>query len=497
MREASTFEIRRGFWLALLFFFVFFFSHTHAGSVNDASNLSLAESLLERGTFYTDASFFFNRLDMAFYQGHFYSGKQPLEALYTAFVLFPAHMIFTFGAPGGRQVMYWLATVTSSGAALFLLWFFWGRALKLVGAEEKAAVWGTGFVFFGSLLLPFGMTYNNHVAEAPFLFGAFYFLLEYRKNSHPRAPLYCGLLLGVSTLIHLFAGSIFIFLTAVYFLLSKPKDLFRFLAAAGLLVVAGIGFNFLEHGNAKPFYMMPETYIYERSPRLSEPKLSNLSREKLEKRLDEIGAPSWQKDATLEAYENYKKSVSDVFAFARDNFLTRDFLALTPVFLIGMFSIAFFFFQKDFPWKREAAWVLAGTVLAYVGLLQTRSDAGSSFGNRYLIPETPLVLFFAVFYFQKKENLAFFKIVFWFLFAAMLPGVFEPWRMPPATFASWNLRIGLGLLLFHGICRFWGVLARGVVSAVENLEARPWLAATLVALFFRWEAYLYLGKVLF
>ena len=485
-------------WACLLLSLVVFFAHTAPGSVCDQSNFALVESLLEKGSFrIEESSPYFNRWDMAFYQGHFYCGKQPLLALSSVAVLFPVHLFLRFDTEAGRAVLYYLAVLIGNAGALLLLLAFLRRAFVLVGVLDKRCDWVLAYIFLGSIILPFSGTYNTGLMEAALLTGAFTCLLDYRVSHRESSPVICGLLLGASALLHLFSGVIFMGLTAVYFLFSRVKDLFRFLMLACFMVLIGIGINQIEHGNPKPFYMMTETYIYEKSPRLFIPKLSNLSEKQLTQRLDELGLPSWQKIVTLDAYWKYKKSVSNIFEFARENLVTRDFLNLTPIFFAGILSILQLFFDKAFRFKREALWVLMGTVAAYVGLLVTRSDAGWSFGNRYLIPVIPLITFFTVFYFKEERNMRFFKLTFWVAFAMMVPGIIQAWRPPSPVFSKWNLWANVVILGTHFLSYGISGISSGI-RAVDDFFARyPWAGAILVAALFRIQISLFAGQVFF
>ena len=162
---------------AFLVLFVLIASHTEPGSVNDKSRMAGVESLLERNTIRTEGSFYFNRLDMVFFKDHFYSDKPPLLSLYSAAILWPVHVFVSFGDEEGRAVLYYLTVVLASGFSLAAIFYFLSRALKAVHAAPKASFLSLTFIFFGSILLPFGTTYNNHAVEAALLFGAFWMLL--------------------------------------------------------------------------------------------------------------------------------------------------------------------------------------------------------------------------------------------------------------------------------------------------------------------------------
>ena len=484
-------------WLGLLISLVVFFAHTRPGSVCDSSNFSLVEGLLEKGSFQTGDSHYFNRWDMAFYQGHFYSGKQPLLALLTVVVLFPVHLFVTFGAESGRLLLYYLAVVISNGSALILLFIFLRRAFSMVRSSDGRSDWVLAYIFFGSAILPFSGTYNTGLLEASLLFAAFTCLLDYRVKGNTRSPVLCGLWLGLSTLLHIFSGAIFIVWTAVYFLTCRLKDLFRFLLTAFVVLLIGMALNQWEHGNPKPFYLMTETYIYEKSPRLFDPKLSNLSEEKLSRRLDDLRLPPWQKAASIGAYRRYHENVSNSFEFAKAGFLTHDFLNLTPIFIVGFLSMILCLFDKSFRFKRETLWVVLGLVSAFAGLLVTRSDPGWSFGDRYLIPLTPLTLFFTLFYFKNENHFVFFKLFFWIAFAMMLPGIVQPWHTPNADFAKWNLLINTVILGLHLLSGLFKGVSR-VVRWFHDLLARwPWVGAALVAGLLRFEFTLFAGQVFF
>lgn len=141
--------------------------------------------------------------------------------------------------------------------------------------------------------------------------------------------------------------------------------------------------------------------------------------------------------------------------------------------------------------------MLAGTLISYLGLLYTRSNPGFSFGNRYLVPQIVLVLFFTQFYFENAENLAFFRLFFWTAFAMMAPGLMAPLRIPNPLFLQANLVLSLSVLALHAVT----VLIPALRTAPEKLlgffSRRPWAAILLMAVLLRIEMSIYVGTAVF
>ena len=286
------FNFRNNPWNLLIFsivILVLFFTHTRCTSVNEQSRFSLIESFLERGVFYTDDSPYRNFIDTVFFQGHFYSDKQPFLSLFSIAVLFLAHFFIKFSTPFGPSVLYYLATTTLNGFCLFAIYYFMRKAFKMFSIPDSAALLTMAYLFFGSWLLPFSTVYNSHIPEAALIFASFYYVLEYGFFKNKNSPFFSGALLGASLCIHVVAGSIFAVLSGIYFLSRSFKGFLRFVGIFAIFFLFGILINQIEHGDPKPFYLMPETYIYNRSYWIScKQIIPGVTKEKLLKRCEEL-----------------------------------------------------------------------------------------------------------------------------------------------------------------------------------------------------------------
>ena len=145
--------------------------------------------------------------------------------------------------------------------------------------------------------------------------------------------------------------------------------------------------------------------------------------------------------------DNKKKEKSHLIFF-RDRFIWYDFLLFSPIFIISIYSLIKLLFDKAFQLKREIFLAMLGIILLYSALYCLKSDPGTCFGDRFLIPIIPLMFFFSVFAFLKEENRALFKIFFWVQIPMLTMGAFSAWSKPSFLFVRFNLFLNLALSLF-------------------------------------------------
>ncbi len=445
--------------------------------------MALIESFLERGVFYTEGSPYFNRIDTVFFKAHFFCDKQPLLQLYSIAVLFPVHVFIKFNDALNRSLLYAWAVMSSSGFFFVALFFLMKRALTVIQTGEDHKQWVITSLFLGSILLPFATTYSNHLAEAVLIFWCFLLLLEYRLKPNHKSPVHCAILLGVSALVHIAAGLIFIFLTGLYFITEKVSHFFRFLFCVLAIFIAGAGINVLVQGDAKPFYLTPELYIYEKSFWLGCPAFDYLKRQDLEKRCEELKFSKALKDFCLFRYDAYIKYRPSFFGQSWKTFLKYDFFVFNPIFLTGFGLIFVLIFKRRFLFRKEALWVLCGCLGMYFVLIHTRLDNGTSYGNRHLIPVIPLVYFFLGFHGENEKKNECLKFMLWIIFCTMIPGIIQPWADLDPSFLRFNFILNGGLIVLCLVSYFYAPFRNGV-SAVYSFFCRQKFFAVGCLLFF-------------
>lgn len=416
--------------------------------------MAMIESFLGRGVFFTEGSPYFNRIDMVFYKGHFYCDKQPLLQLYSIMILCPVHFFLKFNHEYSKAILYYLATLFSTGLSCLSIYFILERIFKLLNIEKAARAWTSTAVFFGSALLPFSVTYSNHLVEAALVLATFYMILSYRIKNNLKAPVFSALFLGLATLIHMVAGSLFTVLTGIYFLSTKLSDFFRFFLCSLMILIAGIGINLLVQKNIYFFTMTPEYYLYEKSFWFTYPAIPNLSREKIIRRYQELGISQNLTQITLYSYDQYLERTASLWAWAKKNFLRYNFITFNPIFCVGLLSLIRGLFKGSFRYKREMFWALAGACALYTAVLLARNDHGESFGNRHLLTIVPLTVFFTAYAFKNQQQGSLLKVLTVLCFCMMAPGVLSPWRVGHPYFLKMNLFLGSFLTSVYVLAEF-------------------------------------------
>src|SRR5262249_19559443 len=135
------------------------------------------ESLVERGSLAIESSPLragSGSPDLARFGRHLYSDKPPVLSALGAVVylpLFEAGIRFS-GSAGPFVLVNWIlvASVVGVCSALTLVWL--RQLLQVVPVSPWAADLLTLAFGFGSLLLTYGVTFNNHSVAAAFLTGS-------------------------------------------------------------------------------------------------------------------------------------------------------------------------------------------------------------------------------------------------------------------------------------------------------------------------------------
>ncbi|MCG3175489.1 MAG: hypothetical protein MOGMAGMI_00418 [Candidatus Omnitrophica bacterium] len=451
------------------------------GSSNDGSRMALIESLHARRVPWTEGSIYFNRLDMAYHKGHFYSDKSPALTLYSAAAAAPVIRVFGFDSDAGKAAVYRWIVWTSSGLGLILLLVHTHGVLSLMGIGEPGRRRAVALALFCTALLPFAVTYCIYILESALIVGALGQMLRARLRSDTRAPYLAALYLGLALWTDLMIGSIFLGLTGAYLLAVGWAPAARYAVVAGLMVSAVFGINKALYGEYRPFYTLPESYIYPGSYWLTYPVIPGLTLERLKARADELAMPPQYRVIVFSAFRKQQERVKDLPSWAAENWRARDALTFGPVLLAAVWAALASALRG--PWRREAAWALAALIAAYCGYLLIGVYVGECFGNRYLIPVlTPLVIFLGTRTID-PDRAAVLGVLGCVALSASLPALTRPWYVPPEPFRDFNAAL-------NGLCLL-------LVAAVELRASARRSAADLarLAVRLRWPALL-LGSVL-
>ncbi|WP_152050165.1 hypothetical protein [Tautonia marina] len=384
-------------------------------SGNVWSRYMTIESIVERGTLSVDDSPYLKPSgspDLAKFGDRLYSDKPPVLPALGAAVYGPLYasgyrmfdlrsprtFIESFG-PVNRVLVGSLIAVPSA-LALYAL----RRMLQAIDIHRGLADLLTLGFGFGSLLLTYGVTFNNHSVAAGLLTLAFAMVLlqDSTRRSGLIRSVSAGFLASLGATIDLPAGGA-VWIGLLVWLLIRSRG-------AGVAFLIGSAFPILVHsllqsfvtGSPLPVEMYPEALAYEGSYWVTE-----------------IGT--------------YRETIPRSWFLVELIVGPQGWLTVTPVLFFAPIGMALaMVFRRDA--LRSGAILVASVtavLLAYYSFGVRRTDySGQSFGVRHLLPITPLVFLFAAAALERLRHVAW-RIVFvvFMLFGSIyaVSGMNDPW----------------------------------------------------------------------
>ncbi len=341
------------------------FAQRRIDSPNVSSRMDTIQSLVEHGTFCIDRSLRLFEVDVVKINGRWYSDKPPLLSVMGAALYWPLHKVLGWTFANHAPRLYVILTVCLVGVPAALGLWLLGRCLLLAGCPVKTVGTTVFLTGAGTMILPYSVTFNNHVPAAAAITAALYFLLQEQKTPSAASLWAAGFLAALAFNLDLAPGGIalagFGFIAA-----AKPPRGKRagwyVLGAVIPLVLYGF-LNWLVTHDFKPIYLHPEYYNYPGSILLS---------------YDALKRPFG------------KTYPAQIFHMT---FGYRGFFSYSPILLWGLI-------EAVWRLRRGEDRLLAAVALAIPFLSaasyasQTGGMAGGSYGMRWLLPATPLLMFF-------------------------------------------------------------------------------------------------------
>ena len=257
------------FVVVLMLWFVQTKDSYEPGSWNDGSRLAAIESLVERGTWQIDDSFFLQWTgDKLFLRGHWYSSKPPLFQALGAVIYSVLRLAFDVSlapvAGGGTAITGYKAltflTVGLASAAMLALFYLF---LIRLNFSARVALLTTVLLAFGTMVWPYSLVLNNHVPAAACLFAGFYLLSGsgVAPTKCSRRLFWAGLLAALAASFDLEASLIALALLAIA-ILRYRNGAWYFALGAALPIIATMALDYHITGSILPPYFAVGGYDY-------------------------------------------------------------------------------------------------------------------------------------------------------------------------------------------------------------------------------------------
>ena len=381
-------------------------SPRHSGNV--WSRYLTIESVVERGTLAVDRSPLLapsGTPDLVMFDGHLYSDKPPTLSALGALVYAPLSWagVKLAGPPWQFLAVNWVLVATFAAGSAALTLVALRRLVEGLSLGDGEAGLLTLCFGYGSLLLPYAVTFNNHSVAAALVTGAFALVqLEPERGRWYRRRAGAGGLAGLAAVIDLPAGGAILVVLGAWLWLRGRCIPWAYVAGAVPPLVLHIGLQWMVAGSPLPAEAYPEAFLYPGS--------------------------YW---ATPEGA--IRDTVSR-WRFALE-FLVgpQGWLTVTPVLGLGLLALIAVARRRGDPLRPAAiaVGVVTTAVIAYYVLLTRRTDfAGRSFGTRHLLAVSPVVYLFAAVLLARSRSRAT-RLLFAVLAAVGIAyavlGMYDPW----------------------------------------------------------------------
>ena len=255
---------------------------------------------------------------------------------------------------------------------------------------------------FASLLLPYAVTFNNHIAAAALIISAFALVELEPRDSRPSWRRLCaGALAGFATVIDLPAGGAVLIVLGTWLFLRRGLFPWQYVVGAMPPLVLHSALQAMVTGTALPAEMYPAAFLYP-------------------------GSYWTTTEAAIRPVPRWQFALE--FMVGPSGWLT-----LTPVLMLGLISAITIAVRRNDRLQPAALAVasVTGLVTLYYVWLTRRTDfAGQSYGTRHLLALSPLVYFFScVFLFRTRSRAAraLFALLTLVGFVYAVYGMYDPW----------------------------------------------------------------------
>ncbi len=368
---------------------------------NEGSRFNTIMGIVELHSLAWNPEFTYTSEDKVLIDGKLYSDKPHVFALLAAIPYYFLYKIgFSFVAQEGLTPYVMKLLVVALPTGIFLIFFY--RTLQRKTAERHA-FFLTLCLGFGTVVFSYSTAFNNHNLTAFTLFAAFVFYLNAISGENVNY-LFFGFLLGLTIALDIITGALFtvFFGISLFFVKKIPYHHKVFLIIGCAVPFAfHLILNFMIFGDLLPAYAHPQYYI---------------------------DAQTWQNETNLPGFYNHA-SVWALLVYTFHNTLGfRGLFSYTPILLFGLWFLWIRIVKKKEVLLVPVFLGIIGVIAYYC--LYTINYGGSSYGSRYLLPLTPILLYFCIDLFQEEISQ---KLRYVFYFCALISfviafaGAFNPW----------------------------------------------------------------------
>lgn len=349
------------FWIVFAVVSAVYGATTHGRvftSGNDASRFAQIESIVDHERTTIERSRFRGTVDRVVVGERVYSNKPPFFSLVGAALYAPLAALTGWrladpesGGAAVRALVFLLVGLPGAWAAAYL-----DRVLGTARAAGRTAL--TAAFAFGTLMWSFGGTLNNHVPAAALLLAA---AVAARRGRPLASGLACGLA-GAIDLLPGFGMAPFLLAALVWEGPRRLRTGARFAGGVAVGVVATVAANFYVTGTPLPPKLLPGAV--------------------------DLAAQAGPSVAGVVLPESPWYPLEVLFGW-------HGLLLVSPVLLIGVWSLARAGLRGLPAGEDTTFWraLGAGVAVQWLGhALVAGSYGGWSYGYRYLLPMTPLLL---------------------------------------------------------------------------------------------------------
>ena len=383
------------------------FTKSDVGSPNDAARMATIQALGEHFTFNLDNSILKYDVDIQMRNGHRISDKPPMLQFLGAVLYRPLYLMgITFNHH--YSWVYWILTFLLSGVPFIFLCYLINKWLVYCGClSEKYVQWIV--IWLGTLLLPWAVTFNNHVLTATLIAsGLTLFLYDAKVEKVKDVQfLWSGFLLAFAITLELPTGGLSWFCGLLWLGVMNRRRLGYFLVGSLVPLLIHAALNMTQTGDLIPAYLHKEYYQFAGSY---------------------WGSP--------QAYQRLfgKNILTQYFHML---FGYRGLFLFCPVLILGGIEIIRAWRNRDVFWSIWgiiAVFTLTGTLTSYA--IQISDFGGGSYGLRWVVALIPLWLLPSLCWFSRPHQKIYQSIAYGLvglsIFFSMI-GLYNPWPQNALT----------------------------------------------------------------